>query len=213
MYIQDQVSIDQLDDGHLGFFRAIGVDSIHLDLRGGAPAPGRRAGTGSANTSLAQEIRAGKDCTDALAQAREKVEAHGMKLNNIFMPAWEEITLAGPDMDEKIGHWCRMLESVGRAGIPCVGWNFKPMGNFRTPSDTGRGRREIQHLRLRRLRQGPPRAPPAPRGRSPDVGAHAALPGSGDPRGREGGRAHGPAPRRPAPSPSLWAAWRRSAPP
>ena len=39
MYIQDQVSIDQLDDGHLGFFRAIGVDSIHLDLRGGAPAP------------------------------------------------------------------------------------------------------------------------------------------------------------------------------
>ena len=32
-----------------------------------------------------------------------------------------------------------MLESVGQAGIPCVGWNFKPMGNFRTPADTGRG--------------------------------------------------------------------------
>ena len=139
MYIQDQISIGELDDEHLSFFRAIGVDSIHLDLRGGAPAAGRRGGTGSANTSLAQDLKAGKDCTDALAQAREKVEAHGMKLNNIFMPAWEEITLAEEDMDEKIGHWCKMLESVGQAGIPCVGWNFKPMGNFRTPADTGRG--------------------------------------------------------------------------
>ena len=133
MYIQDQVSVDQLDTGHLSFFRAIGVDSIHLDLRGG------KGVANAADTSLAQDLRAGKDCTDALARAREKVEAHGLKLNNIFMPAWEEITLAREDMDEKIGHWCRMVESVGRAGIPCVGWNFKPMGNFRTPSDTGRG--------------------------------------------------------------------------
>ena len=133
MYIQDQVSVDQLDTGHLGFFRAIGVDSIHLDLRGG------KGVANAADTSLAQDLRAGKDCTDALARAREKVEAHGLKLNNIFMPAWEEITLAREDMDEKIGHWCRMVESVGRAGIPCVGRNFKPMGNFRTPSDVGRG--------------------------------------------------------------------------
>ena len=74
MYIQDQVSIGELDDEHLSFFRAIGVDSIHLELRGGAPAAGRRGGTGSANTSLAQDLKAGKDCTDALAQVREKVE-------------------------------------------------------------------------------------------------------------------------------------------
>ena len=139
MYIQDQVSYDQLDDEHLSFFRAIGVDSIHLELRGGAPAAGRKGGTGSANTTLAQDLRAGRDCTDELAQAREKVEAHGMRLNNIFMPAWEEITLAEVDMDEKIDYWCQMLACVGRAGIPCVGWNFKPMGNFRTTSDVGRG--------------------------------------------------------------------------
>ena len=86
MYIQDQVSIGELDDEHLSFFRAIGVDSIHLELRGGAPVAGRRSGTGSANTSLAQDLKAGKDCTEVLVQAREKIEAHGMKLNNIFMP-------------------------------------------------------------------------------------------------------------------------------
>jgi len=32
-----------------------------------------------------------------------------------------------------------MLQSLGRAGIPHLGWNFKPMGNFRTTADVGRG--------------------------------------------------------------------------
>ena len=40
MYIQDQISIGELDDEHLSFFRAIGVDSLHLELRGARPLPG-----------------------------------------------------------------------------------------------------------------------------------------------------------------------------
>ena len=32
-----------------------------------------------------------------------------------------------------------MLESVGKAGISHMGWNFKPMGNFRTTAAIGRG--------------------------------------------------------------------------
>lgn len=140
MYIQDQIAIADLGDEQLNFFKAIGVDLIHVELRGGPSAPGAKArSTGAANSSLAQDLRAGKDCTEVLEQAREKVEAHGLKLNNVFMPAWQEITLAEEDMDEKIGHWCQMLESLGKAGIPCLGWNFKPMGNFRTTPDVGRG--------------------------------------------------------------------------
>ena len=130
MYIQDQVGYAQLGDAILSFFRALSVDSIHLELR---------TGVSQTNLSLVDDLKAGKDCTDIFAQAREKVEAHGMKLNNIFMSAWPEITLAKEDRDEKIGAWCNMLDSVGKAGIPCLGWNFKPMGNFRTPSDMGRG--------------------------------------------------------------------------
>ena len=140
MYIQDQIRLHELDGDRLPFFAAIGVDSIHLELRGGPPVAGAKArGTGQATTSLAQALRAGEDCTAALEEARAKIEAHGMRLNNVFMPAWQEITLAEEDMDEKIEYWCRMLECLGRAGIPCLGWNFKPMGNFRTESDIGRG--------------------------------------------------------------------------
>ena len=144
MHIQDQIHCDDLGDEILSFYRAISVDSIHLELRGGRP-PAKseralqRSGTGQAHSTLAQRIRAGEDCTEEFEKARELVESHGLKLNNIFMPCWEEIALAMEDRDEKIGYWCRMLDSLGRAGIPCLGWNFKPMGNFRTPSDTGRG--------------------------------------------------------------------------
>ena len=131
MYIQEVVPLDQLGDELLDFYRAIGVDMIHLELRGGS--------TGRSQSSLAQDLKAGRDCTQVFEQAREKVEARGLKLNNVFMSCWEEIPLGGEDMDEKIEHWCRMLAQLGRAGIPHLGWNFKPMGNFRTPADTGRG--------------------------------------------------------------------------
>ena len=139
MHILEQVGIGELSDERLSFFRAIGVDSIHLELRGGKPQAGAKVrSTGAANSTLAQALRAGQDCTEALEKAREQVESHGLKLNNVFMSAWQEITLDEEDADEKIGHWCQMLESLGRAGIPCLGWNFKPMGNFRTTSDVGR---------------------------------------------------------------------------
>jgi mannonate dehydratase len=128
MYIQDVVSWSNLNDDILSFYKAISVDFIHLDLRSGVS-------TGDASL----DPRDGKDRTELFEKARERVESHGMKLNNIFMSCWNEITLAKPDMDEKIEAWCRMLESIGKAGIPYLGWNFKPMGNFRTTSDIGRG--------------------------------------------------------------------------
>lgn len=130
MYIQDTVRWPDLDDDHLNFYRAIGVDMIHLELRGSVS----RAGS-----EIGQELRAGRDCTEQFEKARETVEAHGLKLNNVFMSCWEEIPLGLPAAEAKTEAWCKMLASLGRAGIPHLGWNFKPMGNFRTTPDTGRG--------------------------------------------------------------------------
>jgi mannonate dehydratase len=130
MYIQDQVNWNEFGDEILSFYRAIGVDMIHLDVR---------SGVSGVNGSLGEALRQGKDCTDQLEWARDQVEAHGMKLNNIFMSCWREIPLGLPNADDRIDAWRRMLESLGRAGIPHLGWNFKPMGNFRTESATGRG--------------------------------------------------------------------------
>lgn len=127
MIIQERVGWREFNDEFLSFCRALSVDVIDLDIRD------------IRKTNPELDPRTGADITQMLEQAREKVESHGMKLNDVFMSGWDEITLAQPDMDEKIDAWCQMLACVGRAGIPNLGWNFKPKGNFRTVSDTGRG--------------------------------------------------------------------------
>ncbi|MEO2104454.1 MAG: mannonate dehydratase [Actinomycetota bacterium] len=128
MYIQHQVSLSAIDDEMLSFLRAISVDMIHVDLRRGGGAVGD-----------VTSLRDGVDHTEAFEKAREQVEGHGMTLNNLFMSSWDAITLGREDTDDKIDAWGRMLESMGRAGIKNLGWNFKPRGNFRTTSDIGRG--------------------------------------------------------------------------
>ena len=129
MYIQEVVSFANLDPNLLDCYRALGVDMVQVDLRAGV-----------SRLAEGEDFKDGRDRSALFAQVREKVEAHGLKLNAIFSSCWEEISLAMPDSEEKTAAWCRLLESLGRAGIPHLGWNFKPMGNFRTPSTTGRGK-------------------------------------------------------------------------
>ncbi|MCZ6675481.1 MAG: mannonate dehydratase [Verrucomicrobia bacterium] len=127
MHIHDVVNWSQLNDDQLSFYRAIGVDMVQLDLRTGG------------KTEAEQIVREGRDSTELFEKAREKVESHGLKLHTVFMSAWDEITLATTDRDEKLDIWVRMTECLGKAGIPTLGWNFKPKGNFRTTADIGRG--------------------------------------------------------------------------
>jgi mannonate dehydratase len=127
MYIQDLLSWDQFTDENLSFFKAIGVDYLCLDIRA------------MHKTDPALDLRDGRDSTDFFVAAAEKVASHGLKLHSIFMAGWDEIALAQSDRDEKIAAWCSMLRGMGAVGIPALGYNFKPMGNFRTPSAEGRG--------------------------------------------------------------------------
>ena len=127
MYIQDLLNWSQFNDENLSFFKAIGIDYLCLDVRS------------MHKTENELDLREGRDSTDFLKAAKAKTESYGLVLYSIFMAGWEEITLAKPDRDEKIQAWCTMLKSIGAAGIPVLGYNFKPMGNFRTPSTKGRG--------------------------------------------------------------------------
>lgn len=128
MYIQETVQWSNLDDDVLRFYKAIGVDMLQVDLRAGVSA-----------VDPAMDLRDGRDGTAAFEQLRERVESHGLRLNAVAMSCWDEITLGKPDAAEKIDAWCRMLEALGKAGIPHLAWNFKPMGNFRTTPTVGRG--------------------------------------------------------------------------
>jgi len=128
MLIQDQVSWNDLDGDWLDFFKALGVDTIHVETRQSVAVQDQKV-------NLFDSDRR----TELFEQAREKVEAKGMKLNNVFFSCPREIPLGLEDADDKIEGWIGLLESLGQAGIPALGWNFKPMGNFRTDSASGRG--------------------------------------------------------------------------
>ena len=120
MLIQEQLPWTHIDDEHLSIFKAIGVDYVTIN----APPP---------------DLKDGVDRADFWKEMSRRVDSHGMKLDNVGMNCWDEISLALPDRDQKIDAWCTMIRNFGAAGIRTLGYNFKPIGNFRTTSAVGRG--------------------------------------------------------------------------
>jgi mannonate dehydratase len=139
MYIQEQLRWDQVNDENLAFFKAIGVDYLAI-----YPAP---------------DMRDGADRADYWWEMRKLAEKHGLTLRNIATHGWDEITLAKPDRDEKIEAWCTILRNLGEVGIPTMGYNFKPIGNFRTTSAIGRGGVRYSTFDYDELMQNPPHVP------------------------------------------------------
>ncbi|MBI1927732.1 mannonate dehydratase [Candidatus Poribacteria bacterium] len=140
MTIQEQLSWSNVNDDNLSFFKAIGVDYVTIN----PPPP---------------ELKDGKNRTDFWKEMRKRVESHGLKLNNVGMSCWDEITLGRPDQDEEIEAWCTLIRNLGAAGIPTLGYNFKPIGNFRTTSAVGRGGARYSTFDYDEFMQNPPDVP------------------------------------------------------
>src|SRR5262245_18151394 len=136
MFIQDQLPWDQVNDENLSFFKAIGVDYLTIN-----PAP---------------DLRDGVDRTDYWRAMRRLAEAHGLQLRNTACPGWDELTLGLPDREQKLQAWCTLLRNLGAAGIPTLGYNFKPVGNFRTPDTIGRGGAHYSTFKYAEFMQNPP---------------------------------------------------------
>ena len=127
MLIQDQLPAAQVNDESLSFYQAIGVDCLTV-----YPPP---FGAGAADDGLKDRA----EMADYLKKTRSLAESHGLEFRNIALNGPDEITLARPERDQRIEQWCEMLRAMGDAGVPTLGYNFKPIGNFRTTSDVGRG--------------------------------------------------------------------------
>lgn len=119
MFIQDQLPHQRVTDENLAFYKAIGVDYLTI-----YPPPA---------------LRAYADMVDYFKTTRRQAERHGLRLYNAAVVGPDEITLGLEDRDAKIGEYCDWIRALGAAGVPTLGYNFKPVGNFRTPSATGRG--------------------------------------------------------------------------
>ena len=140
MYIQQQLPWNNINDDTLSFLKAIGVDYLAVN-----PAP---------------EMRDGVDRADYWKDLRRLAESHGLKLMNVAATGWDELSLATPDRDEKIEAWFTILCNLGEAGVPTLGYNFKPAGNFRTESvPIGRGGARYSTFDYDELMKDPPHYP------------------------------------------------------
>ena len=119
MFIQDQLPWNKIDDEHLSFYKAIGVDYLTI-----YPPPA---------------LEDPAEMAEYFQQQRRLAEAHGLRLYNVALGGPDEITLALPGRDKKIEQWRQLLRALGKAQVRTLGYNFKPVGNFRTPSAIGRG--------------------------------------------------------------------------
>ncbi len=120
MYIQDQLPHNRLTDDNLRYYKAIGVDYLTI-------------------YPLPANLRNYPEMVEYLQMVRKMAEKHGLRLYNAAMGGPDEITLAQAGRDTQIELWCIWLRAMGKVGVPTLGYNFKPIGNFRTPSATGRG--------------------------------------------------------------------------
>jgi len=139
MTIQEQLAWNQVNDENLSLFKAIGIDYLTVN-----PAP---------------DMSDGQDRTEFWLNMRELAESHGLKLYNVAQTGWDSITLGLPDRDEKIEAWYTMLRCLGAAGIPTLGYNFKPIGNFRTTATSGRGGARYSTFDYDEFMQNPPHYP------------------------------------------------------
>ena len=126
MFIQEQLGHGSLNDDNLAFFKAIGVDYLTIN-------PLHFAADDKGELSTFDEM------AGFLKSARDLAEKHGLKLMNVALEGPDDITLARPGRDAKIEQWKDALRAMAAAGVRTLGYNFKPIGNFRTTSAIGRG--------------------------------------------------------------------------
>lgn len=124
MYIGTQV--DARDDDDFRVWRQLGLKHICADPAGKP-----------ASWTL-----------DDILRHRDKVESFGLVLDMIQLPmssrpieeaSYPDILLAGPERDRQIDDVCRMIENIGRAGIPAAKYNLNIIGIPRTAMERGRG--------------------------------------------------------------------------
>ena len=121
---------DSLTDDNLRFARQAGATHIvaHLvDYFGGRNPSLSRGGTDGWGTSIGTPLWSEEDLRDLVAL----VGRHGLKLaaiENLDPAHWHDVLLDGPARDRQLEDLKVLIRRVGRAGIPCIGYNFSLAG-------------------------------------------------------------------------------------
>lgn len=93
-----------------------------------------------------------------LVKLREWVESFGLRIEaiqNTPHAFWHKVRLGLPGRDEDLENYLATIRNVGRAGIPIVGYNFRPDPLYRTGTKSGRGGAEVTVFDLELVKDRP----------------------------------------------------------
>ena len=77
-----------------------------------------------------------------LVRLREWVEGYGLRIESIQNTPhsfWMKVRLGEPGRDEQLENYLQTIRNIGRAGIPVLGYNFRPHPLYRNAHVEGRG--------------------------------------------------------------------------
>ncbi|HWB55223.1 MAG TPA: mannonate dehydratase [Tepidisphaeraceae bacterium] len=141
------------DDAHLKLARQLGCESVVA----WTPLP---AGDGVWHLNDLLGLKA-------------KANSHGLELAAIenFHPLhWDKILLGEPGRDEQMDRLQQTIRNIGKAGIPCMGYNFSIVGvwGHQPKAPNGRGGAKLKSFDASRI---PPEPPP----RDPEVKSYCPM--------------------------------------
>ena len=103
---------------------------------------------------------------EGLQQLRERVEAHGIKLEIVPLPLssayitrheYPDLMLGkSPQRDRDIDDICQMIRNAAKAGIPALKYNMSILGVVRTEPTRGRGGAPYSTFNYEKAKQDPP---------------------------------------------------------
>jgi mannonate dehydratase len=77
-----------------------------------------------------------------LVRLREWVEGYGLKIESIQNTPhsfWMKVRLGAPGREQQLENYLQTIRNIGRAGIPVLGYNFRPHPLYRNAQVEGRG--------------------------------------------------------------------------
>ncbi|MEO1226025.1 MAG: mannonate dehydratase [Pseudomonadota bacterium] len=117
-----------LNDEHFAFARQMGVSHVvaHLeDYFSAEPELSSGDGGGWGRAGAASwSYDTFRDLIDRLGQHDLKLAA----IENLPVAGWSDILLDGPDRGRQMDGLKQMVRDAGRAGVPCIGYNFSLAG-------------------------------------------------------------------------------------
>jgi mannonate dehydratase len=138
--VMDQLNWDQVDDRHLNFLKAVGVECVRIQM------PARFAD--------------GQDHTAEFARIRRFVEERGILLLALHggVPT-DDIVYGRPGRERQLSAWIAVVRALGAAGVAMTGLTFQPIGHFRTERQRGRGGALLSTFDIEEFRRLPRQGP------------------------------------------------------